>query len=164
VNGPPSASSRFAASRSGPAAARKDPERRFQVDIEHRVELLVAHLLDQAVPSVAGVVDDDVDAPKVSIAVWTKRLPKSAAVTSPAQTATSTPRPRKASAASFAGASSTSLMTSRAPSPASFSATRASDAARRSGQQRHFPLQLQRFSPTVRRGSSTLGIGAGASP
>ena len=32
-----------------------------RVDVEHRLELLVAHLVDHAVPGVAGVVDDDVD-------------------------------------------------------------------------------------------------------
>ena len=31
------------------------------MDVEHRLELLVGHLVDRAVPGVAGVVDDDVD-------------------------------------------------------------------------------------------------------
>ena len=31
------------------------------MDVEHRLELLVGHPVDDAVPGVAGVVDDDVD-------------------------------------------------------------------------------------------------------
>ena len=37
------------------------PERDDGVDLEHRLELLVAHLVDDSVPGVAGVVDDRVD-------------------------------------------------------------------------------------------------------
>ena len=37
------------------------PEGDDGVDLEHRLELLVAHLVDDAVPGVAGVVDDRVD-------------------------------------------------------------------------------------------------------
>ena len=36
-------------------------ERDDGVDVEHRLELLVGHLVDDAVPGVAGVVDEDVD-------------------------------------------------------------------------------------------------------
>jgi hypothetical protein len=35
------------------------------VDVEHRLELLVGHLVDRAVPGVARVVDDDVDLPEL---------------------------------------------------------------------------------------------------
>jgi hypothetical protein len=38
-----------------------DPEGDDRVDIQHRLELLVGHLVRHAVPGVAGVVDDDVD-------------------------------------------------------------------------------------------------------
>ena len=34
------------------------------MDVEHRLELLVAHLVGDAVPGVAGVVDEDVDLPE----------------------------------------------------------------------------------------------------
>ena len=37
------------------------PERHDGVDVEHRLELLVGHLVRDAVPRVAGVVDEDVD-------------------------------------------------------------------------------------------------------
>ena len=40
----------------------QDAKRRRQVAVEHRVPLLVGHLLDHVVPGVAGVVDDDVQA------------------------------------------------------------------------------------------------------
>jgi len=40
----------------------QNAERRFEVHIEDVVPLLVSHLLQHAVPGVAGVVDDDVDA------------------------------------------------------------------------------------------------------
>jgi len=36
-----------------------------RVDVEHRLELLVAHLVDRSVPCVARVVDDDVDLSEV---------------------------------------------------------------------------------------------------
>src|SRR3712207_3541219 len=39
-----------------------DAERRDQVDVEHPLEPVVAHLVDGRVERVAGVVDDDVDA------------------------------------------------------------------------------------------------------
>jgi hypothetical protein len=39
----------------------QDPEGRHQVDVEHGLELLVGHLLDDVVPGVSGVVDNDVD-------------------------------------------------------------------------------------------------------
>src|SRR5581483_9350592 len=38
----------------------KDAERRSDMDIHHRLELLVRHLLDDVVPHEARVVDDDV--------------------------------------------------------------------------------------------------------
>ena len=38
-----------------------DAEGDDRVDVEHRLELLVGHLVGDAVPGVAGVVDDDVD-------------------------------------------------------------------------------------------------------
>ena len=38
-----------------------DPEGDDRVDVEHRLELLVGHPVDDAVPGVAGVVDEDVD-------------------------------------------------------------------------------------------------------
>jgi hypothetical protein len=34
------------------------------VDVEHRLELLVGHVVDDSVPGVAGVVDEDVDLPE----------------------------------------------------------------------------------------------------
>ena len=37
------------------------PERHDEMDVEHRLELLVGRLLNDAVPAVAGVVDDDVE-------------------------------------------------------------------------------------------------------
>ncbi|MCY1438861.1 hypothetical protein D9M71_550770 [compost metagenome] len=40
----------------------QDAERRGQVAVDNGVPLLVGHLLDDVVPGVAGVVDDDVDA------------------------------------------------------------------------------------------------------
>ena len=40
----------------------QDAKRRRQVAVDHRVPLLVGHLLDHVVPGVAGVVDDDVEA------------------------------------------------------------------------------------------------------
>ncbi len=40
----------------------QDPERRHQVNVEHRLKLLVARLLNDVVPGVAGVVDDNVQA------------------------------------------------------------------------------------------------------
>jgi hypothetical protein len=57
----PSSRSRFAASRVRRQRPRH-PERHDRVDVEHRLELLVAHLVGDAVPGVPGVVDDDVDA------------------------------------------------------------------------------------------------------
>jgi hypothetical protein len=39
----------------------QDAERDDRVDVEHRLELLVAHLVDRAVPRVARVVDHDVE-------------------------------------------------------------------------------------------------------
>src|SRR5512132_2510497 len=39
----------------------EDPERRARVHVEHGVPLVVGHLLDHAVPRVAGVVHDDVE-------------------------------------------------------------------------------------------------------
>jgi hypothetical protein len=39
----------------------QDPEGHDRVDVEHRLELVVGHLVSHAVPGVAGVVDDDVD-------------------------------------------------------------------------------------------------------
>ena len=38
-----------------------DPERHDEMDVEHGLELLVGGLLDDAVPAVAGIVDDDVE-------------------------------------------------------------------------------------------------------
>ena len=43
----------------------QDAERRDQVDAEHGQVLLVGGFLDDVVPGVAGVVDDDVEAAKV---------------------------------------------------------------------------------------------------
>ena len=40
----------------------QDAERRDQVDIEHREVLFVGSFLDDVVPGIAGVVDDDVEA------------------------------------------------------------------------------------------------------
>ena len=40
----------------------QDAERRGQMHVENRVPLVVGHLLDHAVPGVAGVVDEDVAA------------------------------------------------------------------------------------------------------
>jgi len=37
-----------------------DPEGHDRVDVQHRLELLVGHLVGDTVPGVAGVVDDDV--------------------------------------------------------------------------------------------------------
>ena len=42
----------------------QDPEGHDGVDVEHRLELLVAHLVDRPIPGVAGVVDHDVDLPE----------------------------------------------------------------------------------------------------
>ncbi len=39
-----------------------DSKRRGQMNIYHCVPLLVGHVLNDRIPSVAGVVDDDVDA------------------------------------------------------------------------------------------------------
>ncbi|TLD47114.1 MAG: hypothetical protein FAZ92_00606 [Accumulibacter sp.] len=36
------------------------------MDVEHRLPLLVAHLLDDVVPGVTGVVDDDVEAAELA--------------------------------------------------------------------------------------------------
>jgi hypothetical protein len=47
--------------RIGSEAARRNPERGHEVDVEHGLELLVRHLLDRRVPGVAGIVDDDVE-------------------------------------------------------------------------------------------------------
>ena len=38
-----------------------DAEGRGQVDVQHGVPLLVRHLLDDVVPGIAGIVDDDVE-------------------------------------------------------------------------------------------------------
>src|SRR3712207_8381144 len=38
-----------------------DPERRDELDVEHPLEPVVAHLVDRRVQRVTGVVDDDVD-------------------------------------------------------------------------------------------------------
>ena len=57
----PSAFSAFAASRQCGAIARAEPERSDGVDVEHRLELLVGHLVGDSVPRVAGVVHEDVD-------------------------------------------------------------------------------------------------------
>jgi hypothetical protein len=51
-----------------------DAEGHDGVDVEHRLELLVGHPVDDAVPGVAGVVDDDVDAPKASTAAATSSV------------------------------------------------------------------------------------------
>ena len=63
----------------------QDAKRRGHVAVDDRVPLLVGHLLDHVVPRVAGIVDDDVDALEVLIAVLTKRSAKSGAVTLPTQ-------------------------------------------------------------------------------
>ena len=42
-----------------------DPEWHDRVDVEHRLELLVSHLVGNAVARVAGVVDDDVELPEL---------------------------------------------------------------------------------------------------
>jgi hypothetical protein len=57
----PSAFSRFAVSRSQPEYARRQPERRHRVNVQHRLVLLVGHLLDHVVPRVARVVDQNVE-------------------------------------------------------------------------------------------------------
>src|SRR3546814_17898392 len=44
----------------------KDAERRSEVDAEHCLPLLVAGLLDHAVPGKTGIVDDDVNASDLS--------------------------------------------------------------------------------------------------
>ncbi len=46
------------------------PEGDDRVDVEHRLELLVGHPVDDAVPGVAGVVDDDVDRAEGLDAPW----------------------------------------------------------------------------------------------
>ncbi len=40
----------------------KNPEWRGQVDVEHGPPLCVGHLLDDVVPGITGIVDDDVEA------------------------------------------------------------------------------------------------------
>ena len=57
----PSAFSALAASRQCGAIARARRNGRDGVDVEHRLELLVGHLVGDAVPRVARVVDEDVD-------------------------------------------------------------------------------------------------------
>ncbi len=43
-----------------------DAERRRQMHVEHRLPLLVGHLMDGAVPGVAGIVNDGVN-PAVAV-------------------------------------------------------------------------------------------------
>ena len=57
----PSAVSRLAASRRKLEAARRIAERSHQMNVQHGLKLLVGHLLNDVVPDVAGVVDDDVE-------------------------------------------------------------------------------------------------------
>ena len=57
----PSSFSFLAGSRRCGAAARRIAERDDGVDVEHRLELVVGHLVSDAVAGVARVVDDDVD-------------------------------------------------------------------------------------------------------
>jgi hypothetical protein len=52
----------FAGLPNGVGSSPQDSKRRSHVDIDHRVPLLVGGLLDHAVPGVASVVDDNVDA------------------------------------------------------------------------------------------------------
>ena len=51
----------FADSRIKPGGGAQDPKRRQEMDVEHRLELLVARLLNDVIPAISGVVDDDVD-------------------------------------------------------------------------------------------------------
>ena len=57
----PSSFSCLAGSRRCGRGRAQDAERHDRVDVEHRLELVVGHLVGDAVAGVAGVVDDDVD-------------------------------------------------------------------------------------------------------
>ena len=57
----PSSFSFLAGSRRCGRGRAQDAERHHGVDVEHRLELVVGHLVDDVVAGVAGVVDDDVD-------------------------------------------------------------------------------------------------------
>ncbi len=61
----PAAISVLAASRMYVEAARQNAKRRHQMDVDHRLKLLVRGLLDNGVPGITRVIDNNVDAAEV---------------------------------------------------------------------------------------------------
>ena len=116
----PSSFSFLAGSRRCGRGGADDPERRDEVDVEHPLEPVVAHLVDGRVERVAGVVDDDVElAPGVDRGL--DELVRRVAPSSGRRRRRRS-RPGSAPAASSAASLSRSLMTTFAPCSESSSA------------------------------------------
>ena len=161
----PSAASAFAKRRIGSAAARRMRNGAVTCTSMHRLELLVGHLLDDAVPGVAGVVDDDVEAAEAVERGRTNRSGNAGSVTLPAQDAASPPAARIAATVSSAGSSSRSFTTTRAPSAASLSAIGPADAAPGAGHRGRSFLPAcsrtpQHVGPAALTGDGRAGNGA----
>ena len=125
-------------------------ERHHGVDVEHRLELLVGHLVDRRVERVAGVVDDDVDLPE-----RVDRRLRRAASGRPAWSGrrrTRPSRPAISPAACSATSPSRSLIRTCAPCCGEQLRGGAADPARRAGDDRRLAVEYShsfRFSLSI---------------